>query len=49
MRIMDGCAIPPVDYIVGQVVQAREQHPHLSSITFQDDMFIAISLLVLEE
>ena len=40
---------PPVDYILGQVVHARERYPHLSSVTFQDDMFMAIPLPVLEE
>jgi len=40
---------PPVDYIVGEVVHACERYPHLSSVTFQDDMFMAIPLPVLEE
>jgi len=40
---------PPVDHIVDEVLHARKRYPHLSSVTFQDDMFIGIPLPVLEE
>ncbi len=40
---------PPVDYIVGEIVHARERYPHLSSVTFHDDLFMAIPLPVLQE
>jgi anaerobic magnesium-protoporphyrin IX monomethyl ester cyclase len=40
---------PSVDYIVDQIVHARERYPHISSVTFQDDMFMAIPLPVLRE
>jgi radical SAM superfamily enzyme YgiQ (UPF0313 family) len=40
---------PPVDYIVGEVAHARARYPHLSSVTFHDDLFMAIRTPVLEE
>jgi anaerobic magnesium-protoporphyrin IX monomethyl ester cyclase len=40
---------PPVDYIVGEVIHARERYPHFSSVTFHDDLFMAIPMPVLEE
>jgi radical SAM superfamily enzyme YgiQ (UPF0313 family) len=40
---------PSVDYIVGEVVHARVRYPHLSSVTFHDDLFMAIPTPVLEE
>lgn len=41
--------LPPVDYIIGEVLHAREQYAHLSSVTFHDDLFMAIPLPALEE
>jgi anaerobic magnesium-protoporphyrin IX monomethyl ester cyclase len=40
---------PPVDYIVGQIRDARRRYPHICSVTFHDDMFMAIPLPVIEE
>jgi radical SAM superfamily enzyme YgiQ (UPF0313 family) len=40
---------PSVDHIVGEARHARRQYPHLSSVTFHDDMFMAIPLSVLQE
>ena len=40
---------PSVDYIVGEVKSARERHPHLSAVIFQDDSFMAMPRDVLEE
>jgi radical SAM superfamily enzyme YgiQ (UPF0313 family) len=40
---------PSVDYIVREVKSARERHPHISTVTFHDDSFMAMPLNVLEE
>jgi radical SAM superfamily enzyme YgiQ (UPF0313 family) len=40
---------PTVRYIVEEVKRARGRLPHLSSVTFHDDSFIAMPLPVLEE
>jgi anaerobic magnesium-protoporphyrin IX monomethyl ester cyclase len=40
---------PSVDHMVGDVAHARKKYPHMSSVTFHDDMFMAIPLPVLEE
>jgi radical SAM superfamily enzyme YgiQ (UPF0313 family) len=40
---------PSVDHMLGDVAHARRRYPHLSSVTFHDDMFMAIPLPTLEE
>ena len=40
---------PSVDYLMGEIKAARSRHPHLSTVTFQDDSFMAIPRHALEE
>lgn len=40
---------PSVDYLMGEIKAAINRHPHVSTVTFQDDSFIAIPRQVLEE
>jgi radical SAM superfamily enzyme YgiQ (UPF0313 family) len=35
---------PSADYIVGEVLAAKRVHPHLSSVLFYDDSFLALRL-----
>ncbi len=40
---------PGVDTLLREIARARAKHPHLSSVTFVDDSFIALPLATLEE
>ena len=40
---------PSVDYIVSEVKHVLKKHPHFSSVSFQDDSFMAIPLATLRE
>lgn len=40
---------PSVDYIISEVKHVLKKHPHFSSVSFQDDSFMAIPLATLKE
>jgi radical SAM superfamily enzyme YgiQ (UPF0313 family) len=40
---------PGVDYLIRELEQAIEHHPHIGSIVFHDDSFMALPNVVLEE
>jgi radical SAM superfamily enzyme YgiQ (UPF0313 family) len=40
---------PSADYIISEIQQAVDRHPHISSIVFQDDSFMALDKPLLEE
>ena len=40
---------PSVDYIIAEVKDVLKKHPHFSSVSFQDDSFMAIPKVTLKE
>lgn len=40
---------PSVDYIIAEVKYVIKKHPHISSVSFADDSFMAIPFAILEE
>jgi radical SAM superfamily enzyme YgiQ (UPF0313 family) len=40
---------PSVDYIISEVKDVLKKHPHFSSVSFQDDSFMAIPLATLKK